>query len=128
MVRSRALLPGNPFRRATARVVFVFLLLAPLASDRLHNHDGAGEHLLRPAVTASPAARLGPAAGPSAPDRALPCPACLYHRTFSADPSGRAPEARQVAVSRVEPVPADPSPHATPTVIRTGPRAPPACS
>jgi len=123
MFRCRAALPSNPFRRATAQVVLISLLVAALASDRLHNHDGADDSLSGPAVPGSSSVRLTTGAGPT-----LPCPACLYHRTFSMDPSGRAPEARQAAVSSGEPVPADPHPPATPTVIRTGPRAPPACS
>jgi len=128
MARHRALLPSNPFRRATAQVVLISLLLALLASDRLHNHHGAGDHLLGPAVPGSSCARLTNAPGPTVPGRTLPCPACLYHRTFSMDPSGRAPEARQVAVSLGERLLADPPPPAAPIVIRTGPRAPPACS
>jgi len=127
MARSRAPLSRNPFRRAATHVVLVSLLLSLLASDRLHNHPGADEHLTLAARGAS-RARLTTVPGPTVPGRPLPCPACLYHRTFSVDPSERAPEGRLVVVSPGERVLADPPRPSTPIVTRTGPRAPPACS
>jgi hypothetical protein len=126
MARFRAPVSRNPFRRATAHVVLISLLLALLASDRLHNHPRADDHLTLGAPGTS-GVRLAAAPGPTVPGRALPCPACLYHRTFSVDPSERAPEGRQVAVSLAGRVPvADSPPRAAPVIARTGPRAPPA--
>jgi len=127
MARSRALLSRNPFRRAATHVVLLSLVLALLASDRLHNHPGADDHLML-AAPGTPGDRFTTGPGPTVPGRTLPCPACLYHRTFSMDPSERAPEERQAAVSPGERGLADPPPPATPIVTRSGPRAPPACS
>ncbi len=122
MYRSRALSPGHPLRRAAARVLLVLPLLAPVTTERLHNHAAL---VPQPCVAASPAAGIAENAEHLVPDPVLPCLACPYPRAFSVDSPERAPDA-QAAVSLGEWFPSDPPPPVAPIVVRAGPRAPPA--